>query len=148
MAEVDKYVRLATLEDLKEILKLSKQSEYTKKLSEVRYLQEYIPRKEFAVFHTGMSGVQLGFVLIRNLVRKPYTSIYYMGTRVDVRGLGIGYRLLQWVEQQSPHKEIHLGVDEANIEGQAWWARQGFQPYTTTTTKRGSIVLQLAKTIR
>lgn len=139
-------IRAAKPEELRTIFTLSRAcGPYTKKLSEVRFIQEYFTRGEMLVITH--ADVIVGFALIRNLVRKPYTSIYYLGVHPTARGRGLGKRLLTHIELQSPHAEVRLGVDEDNTESQAFWKRCGFVQHDTTVTKRGSNVFQMKKEI-
>lgn len=136
-------VRIAAVEELSAILRVAKTSPYTSKLSEVRFLREYFARQEMAA--AVVRGTIVGFVLIRNLTRSPYTSLYYLGVDPDCRRGGVGKLLLQWVEEQSPWQQIRLGVDDTNMAAREFWLSQGFEATGFKRTRRGSVMVTMTK---
>lgn len=129
MPRIIEVVR-AAWEDHKTLVKISRQSPYTKGFSDVRYVQEYytngwVGKLEVA---KNQSKSILGFVLVRHCKREPWTTIYYAAVAQEERGKGLGVSLLDWVERETPHQQIRLGVDEANVGAERFWLRQGFKP--------------------
>lgn len=128
--------------DHKVLLKLARQSPYTKGFQDVRYVQEYYTKGHILVAED--AGELLGFVCLRHCVRQPWTTIYYLGVREDARGRKIGSKLTRYTADASPHAEIRLGVDESNAGGMAFWYRLGFQMTGAhTLNKRGGRIVQM-----
>ena len=137
-------VSLAVWEDHKEILKLSRQSPYTKTFGDVRFVQEYYTKGW--IFKASQGGKIVGFACIRHCVRSPYTTIYYLGVSDSYQGRGVGRRIEREVEKSSPHEEIRLGVEEENESGQEFWRRLGFVVSgKVTTTKSGKQIHEFVK---
>ena len=139
-----RMVSLAAWEDHKQILKLSKQSPYTKTLADVRYIQEYYTNGW--MFKAVKEESIVGFACIRHCLRNPYTTIYYLGVEESCRGAGLGWRLVKAVEEASPHNELRLGIEETNQEGRLFWLALGFVASgVVTTTKSGKQIYEFRK---
>lgn len=137
-------ISLATWEDHKPILKLSKQSPYTKTLGDVRYIQEYYAKGW--MLKAEQRGEIVAFACIRHCLRNPYTTIYYLGVTESCRGKGVGRRLEMEIENNSPHEEIRLGIEEDNKQGQAFWIALGFVASGgITTAKSGKRIHEFRK---
>lgn len=68
----------------------------------------------------------VGFICIRHLVRKAYTSLYYVGVDIDHQRDGVGGQLLNWVWNTSPHKEIRLKCQKDNAVALDFYDRHKF----------------------
>ena len=88
---------------------IAKLSKFTKGLSGVIGLEDYY-QKEWIGVDQNING----FVCLRHLVRKPYTSIYYLGVRPEGMGQGIGRALIEWAKATSQHREIVLLSEKEN----------------------------------
>ena len=78
----------------------------------------------------------VGFVCAKHLVRKPYTSIYYMGVDREHLGRGVGRELVHWTLERSPHHRIQLICEEIN-DALAFYYRIGFRLLEQGSTKSG-----------
>lgn len=138
-------------DDHKSLIRLSRQTPYTKSFCDVRYPQEYYDRGEVGklVAVSDQSARPVGFVLTRRCKTRPYTSIYYLLVDEQLRGLGLGGKLLKWVQATSPWPELRLGVDEHNEAGRRFWEREGFVPADPpfTETKHGLKILQMRRSL-
>lgn len=131
----------ANYSDHKELLKLARQSPYTKGFADVRYVQEYYER-DWILRTWNMAA----FACIRHCVRSPWTTIYYLGVAPEARGKGLGAAMVREISLRTPHGELRCGVDEANLEGQAFWKAMGFRRFgLATTNKKGGRIIQLRK---
>jgi ribosomal protein S18 acetylase RimI-like enzyme len=150
MPEFFKVVAADYDADHKTIVRLARQSPFTRSLS-VRYIDTYYHRGEVGklVRYSGLSNdwETVGFILVRHCVRRPYTSVYYVVVDEQHRGRGLGGRLLDWAEGQSPWTETRLGVDERNDGARRYWERLGFVPAdpSVTVSKKGLRLLQLKR---
>lgn len=128
----------------KNLLKIAGESAYTRGFADVRYVQSYYEAGWIGA--ATYDGDVVGFVCIRHCIRNPWTTIYYLGITKRLRGRGLGKRLLDWVEAETPHEELRLGVDESNVGALAFWEGQGFSPLGVfTSNKAGGKIWQMAK---
>lgn len=129
-------VRFATLEDKPEIIRISKQSKHTRGVSNPMFM----PDKAFEVGEVGVAehkGRIVGFVAVHHLVRKPYTSLHYVGVDESARGKGAGERIVRWVMRQSPHDHIRLICDKTNHEAHKFYKKLGFRQTGEGANKAG-----------
>lgn len=120
-------VRKATLEDKPEIIRISKMSKFTKGVSNPFVVSTDIyDRGEMGVAESSRHGI-VGFVAVRHLVRKPWTSLHYVGVDERMRSKGVGESLVKWALKTSPHGRIRLISEKANPRSHAFYLRLGFE---------------------
>lgn len=119
-------IRRATREDWPAITAIAKHSPYTKGVTNPRVVApDTIERGEMAVCEAG--GKVVGFVAVRHLVRKPYTSLHYVGVDPEWRSRGVGERLVRWAWRKSPHKAVRLLCEIENKPAHKFYRRLGFK---------------------
>lgn len=118
-------IRKAKLSDKPGIIEVAKQSKYTKGVSNPMFMPDTaFPKGEVAVaIH---KDKVIGFTAIHNLVRKPYTSLYYVGVDEKYRSKKVGEQLVKWVMDQSPHSYIRLICEVENERAHKFYERLGF----------------------
>jgi len=88
----------------------------------------------------------VGFACVRHCIKRPYTTIYYLGVALAERGKGIGRMLEERVEEDSKHPTIKIGIEEDNTDGILFWESLGFEnSQRTTTTKSGKTIIEFNK---
>lgn len=116
-------VRCATIDDWPAIERVAKLSKYTREATGPHYLSQAALDKGWV----GVIGEPVhGFVIVRHLVRKPYTSLYYVGVDPAHQGEGSGKALVQWALDTSPHGCVRLVCDKENHAALSWYYRHGF----------------------
>lgn len=123
----------ASWEDHKEICALARLSPFSKGFVDVRFVQEYYQKGWILVTRT--RGAVSGFICVRHLVRKAYSSVYYMG--VATKRSGVGSVLLSEVGEQSPWRCVKLISEKANVEGLAFYKALGFYVEGEGANKQG-----------
>jgi ribosomal-protein-alanine N-acetyltransferase len=119
-------IRRATREDWPAVTAIAKTSPYTKGVTNPRVVAaDTIERGELAVCVA--DGEVVGFVAVRHLVRKPYTSLHYVGVHPEWRSRGVGERLVRWAWKHSPHKTVRLLCEVANKPAHKFYKRMGFK---------------------
>lgn len=134
----------ATLKDDKAIIALAKESEYTKGFLEVyaRISLEKLYAKSYVGIVKRQARV-IGFVYSHHLVRKPYSSIYYMGVNKEFRNLGLGKLMVEWVLGKSPHSNIKLSCESDNTLGMKFYRTLGFKKLGSSVNKKGKELIYL-----
>jgi ribosomal protein S18 acetylase RimI-like enzyme len=131
------HVRTATLADRPEIIRISKQSKYTKGVSNPMFMDDKSFEKgEVGVAFTPKLGI-VGFTAVHHLVRRPYTSLYYIGVDERFRSRRIGEHIVDWVLVQSPHSRIRLICEVSNPRAHAFYERLGFTRVGRGANKSG-----------
>lgn len=129
-------IRLGTPQDLDGIKRIMKQSKHLRGTTSPMFLgKDIYERKELAVAEH--KGRLYGYVLIRNLVRKPWTSLHYVGVDESARGRGLGKRLVNWTMRQSPHGLIRLICSKDNIEAHKFYKSMDFVQLGEGANKAG-----------
>lgn len=129
-------VRVAKKSDYEGIKQIVKQSKHLwGTLSPMFLAEETWKRKEMAVAER--KGRIVGYVLIRNLKRKPWTSLHYIGVDEMHRGTGVGEKLVGWVMEQSPHNLIRLICSKDNEEAHKFYKRLDFVQEGEGSNKAG-----------
>lgn len=80
-----------------------------------------------AVLGAWVRGELVGFCCAPHLVRKPHTSVYYMGVLPEFRQCGAGKALIRHALAASPHGRLELVCEEGNAEGTAFYRALGFR---------------------
>jgi ribosomal protein S18 acetylase RimI-like enzyme len=123
---VKAHIRRADREDWPAIVDIAKTSPYTKGVTNPRVVAaDTIERGEMAVCEVDDEVV--GFVAVRHLVRKPYTSLHYVGVHPEWRSKGIGERLVAWAQRNSPHGTVRLLCEIENKPAHKFYKRLGFE---------------------
>jgi len=123
-------ILIAQWKDDSKIQKIAKQSKFTRDFCSILFVRQNIRAwyKEGVVGKAvNAKGEILGFICAKHLIRKPHTTIYYMGVALEHRGKGVGKRLLQWALKQSPWGKLQLVCEEGNAEGSKFYDALGFQ---------------------
>lgn len=116
--------------DHDEIMVIARQSPYTKDFSNRIYSSEEMYNKDWiGVAYEHDSEYIAGFVCVRHLVRRPYTSLYFLGVDKNHKRQGVGTALLKWVIDETPHKEIRILVANKNREALRFWKAKGFKKF-------------------
>lgn len=130
-------VRAATLADRDEIIRISKQSKFTKGVSNPMFMDtKSFEKGEVGVAVSATRGI-VGFTAVHHLVRKPYTSLYYIGVDDRFRSRAVGERIVQWVIDSSPHGRIRLICELENPRAHAFYDRLGFSRVGQGANKAG-----------
>lgn len=135
-------IRQAELDEHDRIVKIGATSPYTKGVSNPMFLDEKSYEKGWvavaeARIPESSKSTLLGFVVVRNLVRKPYTSLYYVGVHPAARSKGIGEKLVQWAYEQSPHDRVRLIVEQENERAHSFYENMGFRYIGEGSNKAG-----------
>ncbi len=129
-------IRKAKWRDRESIFSIGKQSHHTSGVSNPMFFGKHtIQRGEAAVAEH--DGEIYGFVVVRHLVRKPFTSLYYVGVGSAARSRGLGELLVRWALRTSPHGRIRLICDIDNEKAHTFYERLGFQWTDTGMNKSG-----------
>ena len=123
-------------QDHKRLCAIARMDSETKGFCDVYYPREYYENGWIWVAESNEDPV--GFVCIRHCVKRPYTSLYYMGVRPFTQGRGIGTQLLECVKDSSPWGVIELGCSKTNEDGLRFWQREGFEVFDQDADKKGN----------
>lgn len=124
----DTAIRLATLEDVGELLRL--EALFPSDRMDLRAVRRFI-RTPSARFWVATSGQRLAgnlLMLIRHNSRSA--RIYSVIVDPDARGLGLGGKLVDVAEQEAQRlgrRTISLEVREDNVAALALYTRRGYQ---------------------
>lgn len=120
-------IRPALQTEHKEILKISKQSPYTKDFSNsMMFSSEAAYAKGWIRVAVGDDGIIDGFTCFRVKKREPVTVLYFVGVRMERKRVGLGWWLVQDMMEFSPNKRLKLNVAKDNIAARAFYDRHGF----------------------
>lgn len=117
-------IRKAKWEEHKRVCEVARLSKFTKGFASggLRFVDSYYQRGEVLVAEA--HGRLLGFACVRHCVRRPYTSVYYIGATEN--GRGVGRALLRQVLKESPHTCIQLISEKENKQGLGFYRHIGF----------------------
>lgn len=106
-------IEIASFKDKNAIAKIALEHKDTRSFNSPIYSGE----RSFSsgmVIKAMVANKIVGFACFRHLIRKPYTSVYFMGVTKDFRRSGIGKKLLLHIVKNSPRKAVRLLVDNDN----------------------------------
>lgn len=118
-------IRFANFSEHKKIVQVSKQSKFTRDFTnqifsgEEMYLRSWITIAEHREI--------LGFYCVRHKIKEPVTSLYFIGVDRNQKGIGVGFKLLEHMKVNSPHKVIELNCIKENEEALIFYDRNGFK---------------------
>jgi ribosomal protein S18 acetylase RimI-like enzyme len=141
MAKPEYCIRVARPADDPLVVALSKLDRFTRDLTAV------YARADLDTFYENRSVLlgyvrnprsitAVGFLYGRHLVRRPYSSLYYMGVDPEARSHGVGRAMVSLFLSHSPHGCIQLVCDEPNPANE-FYARVGFQRIGEGASKKG-----------
>ena len=123
-------VLVAQWKDDKQIQVIAKQSKFTRDFCSILFVRQNIRQwyKEGVVAKAvNRKGEILGFICAKHLIRKPHTTVYYMGVEASQHGKGVGRALINWALRTSPWGKIQLVCEEGNEAGSKFYDRLGFK---------------------
>lgn len=124
--------RLATKADHEEILRVAKQSVYTKDFSNtVMFSSDAAYEKGWIqiareVTPTGKELGCVGFTCVREKTRVPEVVLYFIGIDKGVQRQNIGSMLLENAMARSKHKTMSLNVAKDNQQAIDFYTKHGF----------------------
>ena len=138
-------VARATLSDDAALCAIAKQHKHTKDFCSILFIRRSIEELYAAggIGKATQRGKVVGFVCSKHLIRKPYTSIYYMGVDEAHTREGIGLALIDWTFQRSPHNRIQLICEDINKSALEFYASAGFRLLERGATKSGKTYQRL-----
>ena len=128
------YVRHMRRKEDKLVCKVAKQcGKFARDFASIMFIRQGIDKlyERHAVLGAWLGGELVGFCCAPHLVRKPHTSIYYMGVLEQHRQTGAGKALVLEALKRSPHKRLELVCEEGNEAGLAFYKALGFKPVET-----------------
>ena len=138
--------RSATWDEEPEIKALVKAcGKFVRTYSGIRNLQSFYEKGSVYVAETA-DGTKVAFAVVAHLVRKPWSSIYEIGTHPDYQRQGIGARFVRYIQHRSPHDAVRLVCDERNTQGLAFYASLGFKNLGARNNKSGDVIYDLEVT--
>lgn len=115
-------------QDHKQICAIAKESKHTSAFSHMMFSGDDAYEKGWIqVAEDETDGSMLGFYCVRHKTRTPATSLYFITITEDARGLGIGSRMLQHLEDNSPHTCVELNVMKNNPDAIRFYERHGYK---------------------
>lgn len=119
-------IRTATVADHEAILKVAKQSKYTRDFSNrVMFSSDAAYEKGWIqVFE--LDGEIVGFTCVREKIRQPEVVLYFITVDKNHGGKGIGHRLINNIRSRTKHRRLVLNVAKDNQEARAFYAALGF----------------------
>ena len=122
-----KTIRRATIQDHDRLVKLAKQSKYTKDFSNaVMFSSPAAYDKGWIWLAENAQGEAVGLACVRHKSREPKTMLYFVVVDERERGHGIAFDLLKVVMQNAPHSRMQLNVMKDN-EALKFYQKHGFQ---------------------
>lgn len=129
--------------DVKQLVKAC--GKFVRTYSGIRNLQSFYDKGSVYLAET-TSGDKVAFAVVAHLVRKPWSSIYEIGTHPDYQRQGIGARFIRYIQHCSPHDAIRLVCDQRNEQGLAFYASLGFKNLGARQNKSGDVIYDLEVT--
>ncbi len=119
-------IRTAVVEDHNEILKVAKQSKYTKDFSNTVMFSSPEAYAKGWIRVAEEDGKVVGFTCIREKVRQPETVLYFITVDKDTKGKGVGKLLIQDIIDRTRHNTLALNVAKDNAEAKQFYDTLGF----------------------
>lgn len=123
-------VEVLRLRDDKTACRVAKASgKFARDFASIMFVRQGIKRlyERQAVLGAWVRGQLVGFCCAPHLIRKPHTSIYYMGVLPEYRQSGAGKALVREALKRSPHGRLELVCEQGNPEGLAFYKALGFK---------------------
>ena len=131
-------VRAASISEHEKIMKVARQSKYTRDFSNHIFSSEQNYNNGWIGVYKRKGGrTILGFICLRHAVRKKETVVYQLGVDEDSRRSGIGRELIEWAMHTSPYKVVSLNVDKENSEAIKFYRKIGFRKVGEGVWKNG-----------
>lgn len=120
-------LRPAKSEDHDEILKIAKQSKYTKDFSNRVMFSSDDAYEKGWIRVAEVDGKIVGFTCVRHAKRWPETILYFIGVDDEHKSQGIGEDMIHMVMASGPHSRMRLNVMKDNVRAQQFYERLGFE---------------------
>jgi ribosomal protein S18 acetylase RimI-like enzyme len=117
-------IRYAVVEEHREILGVAKQSKYTRDYSNMIFSSTQNYENNDTAIYTLRNKI-IAFTNYRHLVRKPTTTLYFIGVDKEHQSKGLGEKLLHWAVTNSPHKHLTFKVSKDNEGAIKFYQRIG-----------------------
>lgn len=132
------HIGEAVIQHHSEILKLAKESKYTKDFGHMMFSgKEMYDKGWISIALKDDDDDIVGFSCVRHKVRQPATSIYFIGVSNKVRNKGIGTKLLKQIERTTPHKVLELNCEKDNDEALSFYRKHGFDAIEESLKGKG-----------
>jgi ribosomal protein S18 acetylase RimI-like enzyme len=118
---------------------------FVRTYSGIRNLQQLFEKGSVYVAETTEER-KVAFAVVAHLVRKPFSSIYEIGTHPEFQRHGIGRRFISYIQHVSPHNAIRLVCDARNEQGLNFYRSLGFTNLGARTNKSGDVIYDLEVT--
>ena len=146
MSQLEVTFRSADWSEEPEIKQLVKAcGKFVRTYSGIRDIQKMYDKGSVYVAET-IDETKVAFAVVAHLVRKPWSSIYEIGTHPDYKRQAIGSRFIRYIQHVSPHEAIRLVCDARNTEGFAFYFSQGFTDLGARQNKSGDVIHDLELT--
>jgi ribosomal protein S18 acetylase RimI-like enzyme len=99
-------------------------------------LAEFYANKSVILIMEKRSHELAAFLYGKHLVRRPYSSLYYMGVDPRHRGTGLGRILVERFAKDSPHGCVQLVCDDVNPTND-FYRHMGFSVIGSGASKKG-----------
>lgn len=122
-------LRPATPADHADIMKIAKQTPYTRDFSNHMFSNPVAYQREWIwVAHRRLGCTDvIGFFCVRHKVRSPATSLYFIGVDQQFRRGGVATALLKKLIELSPSGCVQLNCMKDNEPALRFYARHGFR---------------------
>lgn len=141
------HVEVARKRDDRQICKVAKASgKFARDFASIMFIRQGIDRlyQRQAVLGAWVRNELVGFCCAPHLIRKPHTSVYYMGVLPEHRQSGAGKALVLFALKASPHGRLELVCEEGNAEGMAFYKALGFKGIEKLTVgSKGRVAYRL-----
>lgn len=119
-------IRPARAEEHKKILEISKLSKYTKDFSNQVMFSSPAAYEKNWILVAEDQGEIIGFICFRVKMRKPETTLYFVGVREKRRGVGWAL-IMEMMRYAGDNLTLTLNCAKDNDIGNAFYARHGFE---------------------
>lgn len=141
------YVRVMRQREDRAVCKVAKASgKFARDFASIMFIRQGVKRlyERKAVLGAWINNELVGFCCAPHLIRKPHTSIYYMGVLEQHRQSGAGKALVLFALKESPHGRLELVCEAGNPEGLAFYKALGFkQVEKLTVGTQGRVAYRL-----
>jgi len=132
--------------DHDDIVKIALMDKNISSFSSMMFSNEDAYKKGWITIAIDKGGTIVGFTCVRHKVRSPETMLYFLMTHPDYRGLGVGDKLMQEMEQNSPHNTIALKVMKDNRNAISFYGKRGY--LITSDSEYGGKGFKMEKKLR
>ena len=129
---IDINIRTANKEqDHTRLVKLAKMSKFTNAFGSIMFSS--VESYEKGWIRVGLLDHDIvALTCVRHKVREPKTVLYFLIVHPQLRGHEIGARMLEDLEQQTPHNCIKFNVSKENPDARRFYKRHGYRVVGTS----------------